>query len=370
MGVSEIYTDNVFRTNTNRQSDFIHSLAPGIQVQLPFLKRHAFVVDYRTNIQYFQRTPTNDVQDQTAVGRFQFDLPSGLKIALQGEHKLGHDPRGSAIDIQALEVNKWQVDSFSARADYQGARTGVSLTAHTGRWTYLNNNQGPINDRMSNLVGLTLSRQVLPRTSLLADFRVQQAIFDQNKNLDSAIYTGSVGAEWTVTGKTKAELLVGYQWLKFTRAQVNQPGPVLSVFRRDRDDFSNLFVAGNLTWKPTTKLTINVQPYRAIQQIVVSGSTFFTATGVNLAASHALTPRVEILSNVGIEHDKFEVPAGLTGTTPARSDTLQNVAFGVSYRAVKWIGVTGQYIFEHRQSEVSRFSYNANTFMLAVQAVL
>ena len=34
MGVAEMYTDNVFRTNSKR-SDFFTTLAPGIQAQLP-----------------------------------------------------------------------------------------------------------------------------------------------------------------------------------------------------------------------------------------------------------------------------------------------------------------------------------------------
>ena len=107
MGVAEMYTDNVFRSNTNRRGDFFTTLAPAIQAQLPFSSgRHVFVADYRTNIQFYHRTPSNDVQDQTASGRVQFNFPWGLRADFQGEHKLGHDPRGSAVDLLALEVDR------------------------------------------------------------------------------------------------------------------------------------------------------------------------------------------------------------------------------------------------------------------------
>ena len=49
MGVAQMYTDNVFRTNSNRTSDFLTTLAPGIQAQLPFAGFHSFIIDYRTN---------------------------------------------------------------------------------------------------------------------------------------------------------------------------------------------------------------------------------------------------------------------------------------------------------------------------------
>ncbi|MES4784891.1 MAG: hypothetical protein C4294_02700 [Nitrospiraceae bacterium] len=153
LGVAEMYTDNVFRTNANRQSDFIHTLAPGIQVQLPVRNRHVFLIDYRTNVQYYQRNSSNDVQDQTASGRVNLNLPSGLKLDLQGEHKIGHDPRGSAVDLQALEVNKWSANSFTGQAEYVGTRAGIVLSARTIRWDYLNNNQAIIRDRLSNLSG-------------------------------------------------------------------------------------------------------------------------------------------------------------------------------------------------------------------------
>jgi hypothetical protein len=368
-GVAEMYTDNVFRTNSKR-SDFFTTLAPGIQAQLPFASRHLFVADYRTNIQFYHRTPSNNVQDQTATGRLQFNLASGLQLDLQGEHKVSHDPRGSALDLLALEVNKWTTNGFTGRAEYQGGTIGTVFTAQSLRWNYLNNNQGPIRDRLSHYAGLRLVGRVMPNTSALVDFSVIQEIYDQNKNLDNTIYTVSTGAKWEISGNTAGEVLVGYQFLKFSRAQVNQPGPLLSQFTRDQDSFSNLFVAGNLYWTPITDLTFTIQPFRTIQQTVVSGTTFFTATGVNLSAERNVTERVNLTANLGFEQDDFSTPSGLAPATRPRSDTIKNIAVGLNYRAVQWIGVSLQYVFEDRNSNRQEFNYQANTVMLAVQALL
>jgi Uncharacterized protein conserved in bacteria len=367
MGVAEMYTDNVFRTNAKR-SDFFTTLAPGIQTQLPFAGRHVFVADYRTNIQLYHRTPSNNVQDQTASGRFQFNLARSMTLDLQGEHKLGHDPRGSALDLQALEPNKWTTNSFTGRAAYEGGQVGGVLTVQTMRWTYLNNAQGSIRDRLSNYAGMTLSGKVFPNTSALLDFSVRQEIYDENKNLDNAMYTISTGARWDISGITSGEFLVGYQFLNFTRAQVNQSGPLLSLFRRDQDSADNLFFMGNLKWNPLPRLVVSIQPYRTIQQTVVFGTSFFTATGVNLSAVHSLSERVDLTANLGYENDDFSTPAGAVAITPPRTDNLKNVAIGLNYRAVKWIGTSLQYIFEDRSSSVEQFNYQANTAMISVQA--
>lgn len=367
MGVVEMFTDNVFRTNSKR-SDFFTTLAPGIQAQLPMGSRSLFVADYRTNIQFYHRTPSNNVQDQTASGLLRFNLASGLNIDLQGEHKLGHDPRGTAVDLLNVEVNKWTANSFTGRAAYQGGEIGIALTAGSLRWNYLNNNQSIIRDRLSNYADLRFSGKAFPNTAVLLDFNVVQEIYDQNKNIDNHIYTISTGARWEATGITGGEILVGYQFLKFTNARVNQPPPLLSQFTRDQDSAGNVYVTGKLYWIPLPRLTVTLQPYRIIQQTVVAGTLFWTATGVNLSAVREVTERLDLTANVGYERDDFSSPAGTQAVTPSRSDKIKNFTIGINYRAVKWIGLSLQYVFEDRSSNVDQFRYQSNTAMVSAQA--
>jgi hypothetical protein len=177
MGFAEMYTDNVFRTPSNRISDFSHTLSPGIQAQLPVAGRHMLLLDYRTNLQYYERSPSNDVQDQRGSGRFKFNSPLGLKVDLQGERRVGHDPRGSAVDIQALEVNKWETNSFVGEAEYFEGVVGARLRARMNRWNYQNNNQDIVRDRLSNYLALALLGRIASRTSGLLNLSVQQEIY-------------------------------------------------------------------------------------------------------------------------------------------------------------------------------------------------
>lgn len=373
MGVAQMYTDNVFRTNSNKTSDFLTTLSPGIQARLPFAGFHSFLIDYRTNLQYYSRTSSNDVQDQSAVGAFKFNFPGGLNIDLQGEHKLGHDPRGSAVDdvnTQRLGVNKWTADGFTGHAEYFGARSSVGLYLQTLRWTYLNNNQGPIRDRLTNTAELMFSRNVTDKMSLRATVGAQQSIYDQNKNLDNVIYTFSGGGTWNVSAVTSGDILVGYQHVQFTRAQANQPPP-LNQFLRDKDTYANFYVMGRLNWQATPLLRITLQLFRTIQQTAAIGSLFYTATGVNLTARHALTDRTTVNINFGYEHDKFQgfSSGGTANGSDDRSEDLKNVAIGVNYQAVKWVGLGAQYIFEDRHSTQAQFTYQANTFMLSAETL-
>ena len=363
MGIAELYTDNVFRTNANRRSDFVTTLAPGIQAELPFGGSHSFVADYRTNIQTFHQNPSNNVQDQTASGRFSFNFPGGLRFDLQGEHKLGHDPRGSALDTQGVEVNKWTANSVRGQLLYDGANTSIGLNVSSMRWTHLNNNQGFARDRLSNYYGVILQRNVSSKTSIVMNAGVHQELYDQSTVLDSNIYRASTGLRWNVTDLTVGELLAGYQYLKYNNADNGQNPQI----QRTADSFDNFFFMGNMSWNPTPFLTVALQGYRSFQQTVVFNSLFFTSTGANLSAVHTLTDSTAVTLNLGLENDDFE-SAGGTAASQNRVDLIKSAAFGVRYRAVKWLGAGLQYVFEDRDSNQDRFKYYANSVMLSLQA--
>lgn len=365
IGVAEIYTDNAFRTNTNRRSDFATTLAPGFQAEVPFAGRHVFVADYRSNIQLFHQNPSNNVQDQTASARASFDFPGGMQIDLQAEHKLGHDPRGSALDTQNVEVNKWTANNVIGRLSYDGTAVGIRLNVASTRWTYLNNEQSVFRNRLSNFAGLTVLGNITSKTALVTNVGVTQDVYDESKTLNSTIYSASSGLQWNVSEMTSGEILAGYQYLKFANAENGQTVAGLQ-FPRSSDSYGNFFFVGNLTWRPTPFLTLYLQGYRSFQQSVVLGTLFFTSTGTNLSAIHTLTDSTALTLNLGIENDSFQVSAP-TPENQSRVDLIKSMAVGVRYRTIKWAGLALQYIFEDRNSNVSRFNYYANSVMLSLQ---
>jgi hypothetical protein len=241
------------------------------------------------------------------------------------------------------------------------------MDLRTTNMTYLNNSQGLVQNRLINYAGLTLSRDVSPKTSLLANVGATQQIYGDNKNLDSVIYQASGGVRWNLSELTYGQVLAGVQHLRFSRAQVSQ-APPLDRFTRTEDSFTNFFVMGNMVWVPTSLLTISLQGYQTVQQTAVLTSLFFVATGGNLALSQGLTDSTTVTLNLGIEQDKFTSGVGATAG-PNRTDLIKNVALGVKYRAVKWLGLGAQYIYEDRSSDQSTFEYHANSVMASAQIV-
>ena len=221
-------------------------------------------------------------------------------------------------------------------------------------------------NRLSNYAGATLLGNVSSKTSILMNIAVNQELYDETTVLNSTTYRASTGLRWDITDLTFGELLAGYQYLKFNNAESGlSPSSVL--FQRSADSFDNFFFMGNMSWKPSPFMTVTLQGYRSFQQTVVFNALFFTSTGGNLSAVHTLTDSTALTLNLGLEHDDFESSRTIVGN-PTRVDTIKSAAFGIRYRAVKWVGAGLQYIFEDRNSNVDRFNYYANSVMLSLQA--
>lgn len=368
VGFAEVYTDNVFRTATNVQSDNAHVMSAGMQGQLLLPNRHRFVADYRTSLLFFQKFSANDVQSQQATGRWSFQNSYGLTLDFQGGHTRGFIPRGSGLDIQTAQPTIWNTNAVIGQIEMLGAWAGARVVGSMTRWNFENNGQGPVQDRLSNGADLTFFGSVTPKTFVLLNFGVSEEIYDQNKQLDSFSYRVNTGLQWNVTGKTSGEIQVGYQYLNFDRAPITLPaGSVLST---GGDKTDSLNVSGNLQWQVTPKLGVSLSPFRRIQQSAVFNSTVSIQTGGAMNASLILGARTNGTLNYSFMDDRFESPITVGGSSQNRSDQLHTIGLGINYRAFQWIGVNVSYTWEQRDSSVAQFGFSSNTFSLAIEGVL
>ncbi len=366
LGAAEIYTDNVFRTQSNRQSDFVHTVSPGIQVQLPFAGLHQAVIDYRATQVFSQRFSENNVLRQDLTGQVLLDFPGGLNLKLQGGYTKGFDLRGSTVDVQALEPTTWNTKSFVGEAETIGSQFGVRLRVRGTDWNFENNNQAPSRDRLSSSGDFTVFGSIAPKTFALLNVGVGRQIYDQNIQLDSTSYRVSTGFRWSTTGKTTGEIQVGYEVLNFDRAPVLQPSG--SVLSSGGNKTNNLRVTGDLTWQATARSTIRLSPFSIIQQSGVFDTSTVTETGVDLNVSHAIGTRARLNGDFRYSNDAFADDSG-TQTSQNRTDNRLEGRIGVTYRAVRWFGISCQYQYQQRSSTIDRFEFYANTLMVSIQGI-
>lgn len=366
LGVAEVYTDNVFRTKTRRESDFLTKIGPGFQASLPFGGKHSMLLDYRAAQFLYSKFSGNNALAQTGVGHLILDYPGGLKIDFEGDHVEGFDARGSELDSQQQNITKWNSNTFKASAQMLGNNLGFSGRLRYTRVNYRNNGQSPRRDRGNTAATLNLLMPVTATTVALLGVNVSDQNFKTNDQLDSFAYGVFTGFRLAPSRQLTGRLNVGFTILNFDR------GPVGSETTQGMDLESRelslggkqqkaLFVRGNLSWRPTSRFFLSFRPFRSIQQAAVFNTSTFTRTGGGLRASQELSERVSISGSLFYSNDNFQ---------GNRNDNRFRWRAFLSYRTVKWLGFRLAYIHSRRFSSQNRFDFRSNSISLSVQGFL
>ena len=189
--------------------------------------------------------------------------------------------------------------------------------------------------------------------------RISNNDYDENKQLDSFSYGVFTGFELAPSRLLSGEIRVGYTILNFDRAPVEQPpGSDLSTGGKQQ---KRLTMRGNFEWRPTSRSSLRLRPFRLIRQSAVFDTSTFVQTGVRISARHTLTDRVAVRGRFFYTNSDFE---------EGRRDNRFRLGTGLEYRTVKWLGFRLDYIFGKRFSNENRFEFYSNSIMVSVQGLL
>jgi len=366
LGVAEVFTDNVFRTDTRRKSDFLTTIAPGIQALLPFGGgKHSLLLDYRAAQFLYSKFDENNVYAQHGVGHAEFKFPGGLEINFQGGHVEGFDPRGSAVDIQDRDITKWRTTSFLGQARLRGPRGSIRLQSRYTRLHYKNNGQDTSRDRKNARANFTVFLNATPTVSALFGANISNNTYDQNKQLDSFSYGVFTGFELAPSRLLSGEVRVGYSILNFDRAPVGSEtsdglelsADGLSLGGKQQE---RLTLNGRLYWRPTTQRSVRLRAFRNIRQSAVFDTSSFVQTGVSIQATQQITDRFGLRGSFLYSNSNFK---------PGRTDNRFRGRIGLRYQTVQWLGFTLDYYLAKRSSTESRFEFYSNTISVSAQAL-
>ncbi len=373
LGVAEVFTDNVFATNTQRRSDFLTTIAPGIQAYLPFGGQHSFLLDYRAAQFLYAKFNENNVFTQHGAGHLTLKFPGGLKFNFQGESVDGFDGRGDALDIQATDITKWRATTFSGKARMKGSRGGIRVSTRYTRWHFKNNGQDTSRDRKNINAAITGFAVATKSISGLLGANISNNTYDENKQLDNFAYGVFTGFELAPSQRLSGEVTVGYSILNFDRAPIppdlaNPPDPnnqatqlLTQGLNLGGKQQRRITIEGDVYWYPTSNFSLTMSPYRRIGQSGAFDTSTFIQTGVSLSASQVLRRRLILLGSFYYSNDDF---------SQGREDNRFSWLAGLDYRTVKWLGFRFAYIFAKRYSSEKVFDTHSNTVSVSVQVFL
>jgi len=365
LGVAEVFTDNVFRRNTQRRSDFLTTIAPGVQALLPFGGKHTLLLDYRAAQFLYAKNPENNALAQAGVGHLTFDFPGGLNINFEGDHIEGFDSRGSEFDTQQRDITKWRSNTFRTTAEFVRNNFGIRGGVRYTQLHFRNNDQADPRDRKDTAANLTVFIPATVTTSGLLGAFVSNQNFDKNNQLDSFTYGVFTGFRLAPTKQFSGELNIGYNILNFDHAPISDPAQIIKLQSKGLSSGGKqqkaIYMSGDLRWKPTSRLDFVLRPFQFIQQSAVFNTSTFTERGAFLRGTQKFDERFAISETFFYANNDFE---------GSRNDNRFRWRTELDYRAGKWLGFRLAYILEKRSSNVNDFDFYSNTIMISVQGLL
>jgi hypothetical protein len=351
-----IFSDNVSRTNSNRESDVGLRLRPAVRIESDWI-RHSFDAAASGDFIAYSKQPDFD----TATG----DIEVNSRIDVR---------HGTTINAEAF-YDATQVDDSESDIvdDFVGLRTdqdfggAVSWSQGLGRFqTKLragitrsvfgeeeladgtvddNEDRNYVAPRVSLRGSYGVSAVLRPFVEVAYNPRFHDEKTDRNGiERDSQGYEAIAGFTFSADPVWSVELGVTYQRRDFEDASL--------------DAIDAVGLIGDIIWRPNELTTVALSADTSIGETdsVSSGGT--RNYTLDLDVTHDLRENISLLAGLGIDYDEF-----LNGP----DDVRYSGNLGITYRFNPWLAWTASYDLIHFDSGLPGNDYTENRFTAGIE---
>lgn len=347
-----VYTDNVFRKDKNRESDYIYTAAPELWWKGEF-GNHFFATRYKGEYSKFFSHEEQDYDDHEMSLDLGFNFTNKFHVDIGSQYVISHDePQAPGTTTESFRSpTRWNerkiYGTFTYGRQYLGAAE-IRLALYGKKLRYKNNNQG-IRDRDGFGVKLSYVHPIKTKINLLTQFRYNKSDFKKQElgtiNQNNEGYSFWLGGSWEHTEKIESRLLLGYV------RQISD-----SSFL---SNFSGIGVEGSLFWKPKQNDLITLKVFRTPEESSDSGDGFFISNQADINWRHDFENIIHVNLGVNYRYDDFN--------SQNRIEKYIQANMGLSYSWTKFIELGSEYSFTYRDSSIKNSDYHLNMVSLFIK---
>jgi len=363
LSIGETFTDNLFNEDSNRKSDFITRIIPGIWLARPASRfqpislntintapggleltrfrdkgpgRFQAFAGYQADVLLHKRFDEEDRVNHKAQALLSYNFRGGLGIEVLNVYEMNSDPYSTG---DSTELDKFRSNLLNAVITYDiGPKTSVEAEYGFYSLNY-SSDRNSFRERDDHRFSGRAFYRFMPRTSLILEYNYIDINYDQNLLSDSNEHQILGGIQWEQTAKSRWRFLAGYSMKDF-----DQPGI---------GEASNLLAEVQFNHRFTPKSFMQVQFSRRTNES--------ETVGVDYILSHRLYLRYyqRILPNLLASLNFYYRESDYRGES--RKDDYFGAGFDLSYMLTRWLTLAGGYEFAQRDSNVSGRDYDSNT---------
>jgi len=353
LDVDAVADDNVFRTETAKNSDVFFAIAPALDLKSDWGEHSLEFAAGLTRYQYLKLS-SQDRTDWHAGLKGRLDVLRGSFVDGDVSYNVLHEPCYSPNEPGCGTARPTQYALFHSAlaATYQPDRFGISIGGFFDRYDYTAtplvggghiDNGDRNRDQFNGFV--KLSYEISPGFAVFARGAYDRALYDEQFDSNgfdrnSTAYHADAGATFFATHLIQGEVFAGY---------------VKENFVKPFGDVSGLDYGAAIHWYATPLMTFHFTASRSFNDTTVFGASSSDDQGLGTALDYELLRNLIIQTHVNYTDSRFE---GIS-----RDDKIIEAAFNAKYLLNRYMSANAGYVFTRRSSSAPGQDYTDNAVM-------
>ena len=369
ISIAEIYSDNIFSENTEKDSDFSTIVSPGVWFAMPssrtqlldlntsnsmpgglatwrekttYFKRYQTYLLYQADFTAYHDYSDSNTNNHRVEGLFEYNLKGGLSFDIVEEYKKSQDPYSTAVSTQ---LDKYQTNLVDTTISYDLSELFMMRAGYSNFWVEYDDVANEGRNRLDNSFSAYVSYKAKPKTTLFTEYKFTDVDYDKQTVSGSEMHYINGGLNWDVTPKTSLKIKTGYVHKDFDTAGID-----------DVDDIE-VELRGVFNFKTNASAQLTAQ--RSVTETITVTADYMLTHSVSLSYIHDLNSKISANFLLSYASDKYQRIG-----TQERRDDIYSFFPGVDYAFTDWLLAGLTYSYTERDSNFDANDYTNNIFLL------
>lgn len=340
VGIRQGYDDNIYTSSTDEKASFTTGIQPSFLINYPLdqtLLSGRYTFD---SLYYWDRPGSGWDLSHELVGRINHSVSERLNLDVRERFRYAQNPEimdsASTLQRNGNYIN----NTASLQGSFQWTPKFGTVTTYTNDYyNYEDETTKLTNNNMSQTVNQDLRFLIDPTVTIVTGGIFQDVSYeyaDRNYN----VYTGNVGADWTVSPQVTVTGRIGGQYFDPGDGGSGSASPYGTL---------------GATWALGARSSIDANYTHSMSQTDIATSYAQETDSISMTFKYQWTPRfstsLQGMYTFGSYTTEMSVPGAGTG------DFEENVAtltLGATYKINEWLNADTSYSFTNVSDDQNR----------------
>ncbi len=379
LSVSESYTDNLYNTSSNKESDYITTISPGLWLALPGARQPLLQLAtssnspgglevsrfeteterqfqayglYRAGIKELKNNRDDNTVTHRGEGMLQYNFAGGLSLEVLDIYESDNDAYDTGLERTSLD--KYNSNLLNALVTYKISPKFKLRGDYSYYKLKYDADRNAFRERDDNGFSLYAFYKLLPKTSVFVEYEYVDIAYDQDTLSDSEEHHYFAGVDWNITAKSRGRIKIGYGVKDFARAGA--------------DDQDDLIFEAQIDHRFTRKTSVFAKVSRKTEETDLETTQGVLSDNFQLGYTQNLTAKLAASLKATYIHDSYDEDLTVGSQTDKRSDDYYSGDLALGYSPQEWLNLGIGYAYGDRNSNFDTFSYQSHTVYLNVTA--